>query len=293
MPFGASGLISIRSYPSRTNSPTDVGSAYVEVMTNRFLLAANMFGAHAIWLTFASDEILRMIAPSNECPPFWSYDPAINNLPITSFLVIKTNKSLIFWNPGYYLERDQNNIPVFNGGKPKLVAHIAPLDKGFMEAELDLSDAYWNSDLGIPKYSEMVYWRPIIDKTSSNGVRFQMLSKLTVNCTNVQFDEVSNSLFFASWTNAIALVVDFRQKVVDGKVLNYTTRKKSISPDEASLLRSKAFVDKLLTSGAVRNSKLTPKRTPIAFVRTIIIIVFALPLLVLILIKCQKRSKTP
>jgi len=252
MQFGESNLISVVQYPPRPNDPKSKGNAYVTVMTNKFLAAENVYGAHAIWLTFNLGQIMNMFGPSRECPPFWDYDPTINSLPVQSHIIMPRNGSVAFYNPGHYFARDKNQNVIFEGGQPKFVPYPSPLDKGFAEAEYQTSGGFLDDERRIAKSSELRYWTALRDEASPNGLNLVMLSKIIVETRSVMLQPIPEEAFTPTWTNTFAAIVDFREKTANNQFLNYITKEKQINPNENELRKRKKLADKMLASAPTK-----------------------------------------
>jgi hypothetical protein len=230
MPFAESNLISVIRYPPRPGNSNSQGNAFVTVMTNNFLPAQHIYGAHAIWLTFNLEHILTMFGPEKNCPPFWDYDPTIHALPVRSHTIIPTNGSVVFYNPGHYFARDGKQNVIFSEGQPKFLSYPFPLNKGFVEAEFQPSADFLDEDRRIPKRAELKYWTPLRDEANPNGVRLVMLSKLIVESRLLDSQPVPQSIFAPAWTNKVAVVVDFREKTAGNHALIHITKDNQTDP---------------------------------------------------------------
>jgi hypothetical protein len=271
MPFSESNIISVIRYPPRPDNPKSLGNTFVTVMTNKFLPAQHIYGAHAVWLTFNFDQVMTMFGPKG-CPPFWDYDPAVHTLPVESHRIIPTNGSVLFYNLGYYFARDSRQNVLLEAGRPKLVPLSSPLDKGFIEAEYQRSVDLLDQGRQIPKRAELKYWTPLRDETKPNAVRMVMLSKLIVESRSLDSEPIPESTFSPQWTNAHAVVVDFRDKAVGGQALNYVTKDKQLNASEDELRKRKQFSDQMWASAPPGHP---PKRLPVIF---LLLTVCALPL---------------
>jgi len=245
MPFTESELISIKSTPGKPGNPNS-GNAFVMVLTNKLLHAESVFGAHAVWFTFNLDQVMAKFGPLNQCPPFWDYDPSINRLQSKAYRMIPTNGAVIFWNAGYYVAKDENQKVEFEQGEPRLLLCPFPLDKGFMEAEYRPSIDLLDAGRRIPKQAEFIYWGYVKDLREKDGARMTILSKLIIETQSIDLKSISASIFSPAWTNAVAVVVDERERGIGNQSLSYVTKEKSISPSKDELRGKKQFSDRMI-----------------------------------------------
>lgn len=285
MPFGDSNLVSIIQYPPRPNDSKSKGNAFVTVMTNKFLPAQHIYGAHAIWLTLNLNEALGMFGESGECPPFWDYDPAIHSLPVKSHQIVRTNGMILFRNPGHYFARDRGMNLKYVDGKPEMLPLPAPLQLGYNEAEFEMSGEFFDEQLGLAKSAELKYWTPLKDETMPNGVRMAMLSKLVVEIKSVDLVPIPDAIFSPVWTNSFAAIIDNRERMADrAQPLNYVTKDKQLNPSTADLHKRREFSEKLAKSATT--SPASPKRL---FVIILLICTTIIPAAVWLTIRCRSK----
>lgn len=278
MPFTDNELISIVSCPPMPDNPKAGGNAIVRVLTNKLVVAENIYGAHAVWLGFNLDQIITLLKPSNKCPPFWVYDPAIQNLSLNFHEVIRTNGSVFFRNPGRYFEKDGNQMLVYEAGQPKQLMYPAPADEGFIEAQYQMSDEFVDQHQQIHKRAEFTYWTPFRDESNPNGMRLVLTSKLIIECQSADFKQFPDSTFDPVWTNSFATVIDFRETLANGQPLTYITKAKTITPSRDDLQKRKKFSEKMQAVASTKQDNIpSPKQFPrILFIITFCTLTLAL-----------------
>ena len=66
MPYSSNSVITIASYLRTRDHANSKENVYALMSTNRFVVAENMYGESAVWMTFDSPELLRIISPDRK-----------------------------------------------------------------------------------------------------------------------------------------------------------------------------------------------------------------------------------
>lgn len=238
-PAPEGGFVSVISYPPRPGNPGSKGNAYVVVLTNVFMPADDAYGAHASWLIFNLDDLIKKYVTSNGCPPFWKFDPAINNIRENTRNVLYTNGIFAFLNLGRHVALDAEQKVIFKNGQPETIRHAAPFDQGFLEAEYRPSSEYLNKERKVPNSGVLTYWTAMRDDQNSSRMRPVLLAELQWENKSIDLQPVALSTFTPSWTNEVASVVDMRTETTSKNPLTYISKAKQLDLSAEELLKQK------------------------------------------------------
>lgn len=228
MPFSATNIIDIISYPDKTNV---VGNAAVTILNSRFLVPDSL-GAHFAWTVLNFSEIKKLLGPNLECFAFWKPGMPIDPR-VKTHRIIESDSKWTYWNNGKFPQQDGEGNIVFVNEKPLMRTYPVPFDKGFSEAEFLVDWTSFGTSKA-PKRVQVIFSGPG-KKPSEAAISMIPLSKLDLIIESYSTETIDDDVFSPKWTNSVASVVDHRVTNQQGAPLAFLTKTNAMSPAVSTL----------------------------------------------------------